>query len=220
MLTGPRGSSLLEGVLRYGPLAASLVAVAMSAVALHRSSAPRPVQPTEAPRAVASAPVVPRPLPPMFAPGAPPRVAPPAGAGPALPVVAPNVPAMAGDLSGGKPPSASVTATAAKLRVRADVLASLADASGELPKPVEARLLRAQAAGADVASRAGLDAQKRDTVADILVDYVIRTMREAPPPDPDGHDPTAALKQDALSAIRAAAGPDAVPPATAAIDGL
>src|ERR1700733_9695212 len=119
MSTGRRGAHTLDIALRIVPLVASLVAVALSVVALRRSGAQRPEVAVEG-RNTAVVPAVGRPLPPIFVAGTPPPVATPVPprvrVGPTRsPVAAPR---MNVDRTAGKPPSASVAAIAAKLRVR------------------------------------------------------------------------------------------------------
>jgi hypothetical protein len=221
MGTGSRSRYPFDVALRVVPLIVSLAALALSVVALRRSESPKPagsVREAAEPGVAAAAPR-------SFALQAWPRssIPPPTDVGPAPRPTAVVLPRTGLTPQGGKPPSASVAATAAKLRVRADALARLADASGNLPAAFEARLFHAQSAGAEVAARVKLDERQRDVVADVLVDYVIRTVRDASGGDPDAPpdpDRLAEVKQDALAAIRGAAGPDAEPEVARMIDGL
>lgn len=212
--------------MRVATLAASLTALVISVIALQRSGAPRPdgAAGEHACAPAAALPAVVHASPPREVPRPSPRapVSAPRAAPAPEPASVPG-PSRAVDRRSDKAPSAAVVAVAAKLRVRADVLADLADASGNLPKPLEARLLRAQARGPEIAARLRLDAPRGDTIADILVDHVLRTLREARGPTPDAPpdpDRVAEIKQDTVAAIRNVAGPESAPEATRALDEL
>ncbi len=228
-MENPRPQS--EGLLRFAPLAISLVALGVSFEALERSSpVSQPVvRPTEetalearpTPRASSVAPLPPR----AIAASAPAVMAalvaraPAASDGVGRPSPLTPVPALR-DRAAPKPQSAALNAMAKSLRVRPQALADLADWSGEVPAALAAKLERAQKAGAAVAAQAGLEAAKGDIAASILVDFVIRSAREGHSGDPNALDVQRAAKADALSAIRSGCGAAAEAPAATVLDTL
>lgn len=209
-------SARLPIILHVASLISSLSALALSVIALQRSGSPRPegapapVIVDARPRA-AAAPIAPQghapaPREPAIA-ATGEREAPPA---PSAPVVL-----VERGRPGSQAPSAAVGALATKLRVRGELLAELADGSGAVPAPIEQRLLAAQAAGAELSSRLRLEGGRGQVVESVLVDCVLRTLRER-----GGPDHAAEIRQDALAAIRASAGAEAAQEAARIIERL